>query len=655
MESQLDNESQDPYSQPVEHKGLTLEQKKIIGGTAGGLVVLIAIILIIVLVVLPKRNGTTNDHKDPASPLNPNNNHPDFACGSGALPVKLDDLSSSNRVYVLDAAMTTKQLETVFNYVFTTQGGTNPENNGQFSDLQFAILLKPGSYDMNVQVGYYTSVIGLGKTPSDVVVNGTVQSLDGSTNYQVGGLDNFWRSVENLTINNGSSKNQWSISQGAFWRRVIVKGDLYVFEIPGPSGDSGYTSGGFMADCKFEGGVFGGSQQQFCFRNCEFSAYDGGGVFNMMFLGSTGAPPSHCTRASGTLEDTGTAPSVTTVDATPLIQEKPQLFWDSSGYNLLRPPSESGKVGASKHFESGQVYTNIFFTKSGSSSDCINQALKDGKHVVITPGIYKLKTSISIERSDTMLMGCGYPILISSDGKPCITVSDKATNVQMGGFIIQAGEKNTPTLIEFGETSGGRVSSYLYDCFARIGGPDKTTVSADVAVTINHSGVITDNLHLWRADHGVDNNAYIGWGNVPSGTGQGTNGSKKGIVVNGHFCSAYGLAVEHFEEVQVEWNGNNGVNYMYQGEFPYAAPASYQKPGYVVNGSGFNLVAAGLYCYWRDHSVNLREAFSIKTDTTFTKLFTLFLNGKGSISRVTGHLGLEVKAQGETSYVCSRS
>jgi butyrate kinase len=51
------------------------------------------------------------------------------------------------------------------------------QENNQFGDQRYALLFKPGSYDVNVQVGYYTTVIGLGNTPDAVTITGGVNAL----------------------------------------------------------------------------------------------------------------------------------------------------------------------------------------------------------------------------------------------------------------------------------------------------------------------------------------------------------------------------------------------------------------------------------------------------------------------------------------------
>jgi len=67
---------------------------------------------------------------------------------------------------------------------------------------------------------------------------------------------------------------------------------------------------------------------------------------------------------------------------------------------------------------------------------------------------------------------------------------------------------------------------------------------------------------LGVADHG-DTPGTVGWT---------LNTAKNGLVVNGSDVTAYATHVEHFQEYQVLWNGNNGKNFFFQNELPYEAP-----------------------------------------------------------------------------------
>src|SRR5437764_1092798 len=136
-------------------------------------------------------------------------------------------------VIVFAPSMPTSQIQATVDAI-ASQQITN-----QFGTQRYALLFKPGTYGsgndpLNFQVGYYTSVAGLGRSPGDVVINGSVYVR----NQCVGGfctaLTNFWRSLSNLTINvttPGSgcySGEFWPASLASPMRRVAVNG----FPIP---------------------------------------------------------------------------------------------------------------------------------------------------------------------------------------------------------------------------------------------------------------------------------------------------------------------------------------------------------------------------------------------------------------------------------------
>jgi hypothetical protein len=68
------------------------------------------------------------------------------------------------------------------------------------------------------------------------------------------------------------------------------------------------------------------------------------------------------------------------------------------------------------------------------------------------------------------------------------------------------------------------------------------------------------------------------------GIGWGQNDGASGLIVNGDRVTAYGLFVEHFEQYQTMWNGNDGSLFFYQSEEPYDVPdqSSWSHDG--VNG-----------------------------------------------------------------------
>src|SRR4029450_9499357 len=62
----------------------------------------------------------------------------------------------------------------------------------QFGPGRYAYLFKPGQYNLDVEVGFYMHVAGLGRSPDDVSITGAVRSKArwlGNNNATC----NFWR------------------------------------------------------------------------------------------------------------------------------------------------------------------------------------------------------------------------------------------------------------------------------------------------------------------------------------------------------------------------------------------------------------------------------------------------------------------------------
>ena len=175
------------------------------------------------------------------------------------------------------------------------------QNPNQFGTQRYEILFQPGTYGstanpLDFQVGYYESVEGLGQNPSQVVINGTIDSWNQCTNgvqTECYATDNFWRSISNLTINvtglTGcfAGEEVWAASQAAPMRRVDINGNVTLMDFCDGSPD--WASGGFIADSELNGTVENGSQQQYVTRNTDIGSWTNG-VWNQVFCGDPGAP-----------------------------------------------------------------------------------------------------------------------------------------------------------------------------------------------------------------------------------------------------------------------------------------------------------------------------------------------------------------------------
>src|ERR1700704_4174889 len=169
-------------------------------------------------------------------------------------------------VYVFNASMPQSQIQATVDSIAAQQV------SNQFGTQRYALLFEPGTYGssaspLNFQVGYYTAVAGLGLSPNDVVINGSIYVRNqcfGAKNCIA--LVNFWRSLSNLTINVNTPNfgcyngEFWAVSQAAPMRRVRVNGFATLMDYCTPPS---FASGGFIADSEFDGRpVVNGAQQQ---------------------------------------------------------------------------------------------------------------------------------------------------------------------------------------------------------------------------------------------------------------------------------------------------------------------------------------------------------------------------------------------------------
>src|SRR5256885_9688322 len=187
-----------------------------------------------------------------------------LAFGGSAVAAPGPDLGPN--VIVFDPSMPTSQIQATVDAISAQQVPN------QFGTERYALLVKPGTYGssdhpLNFQVGYYTSVAGLGRSPSDVVINGSVYVRNQCSAGGCVALNNFWRSLSNLTINVTTpgfgcySGEFWAVSQAAPMRRVHVNGFATLMDYcTGPSFASGglvsvsWCVGGAPRDCAHKHG-----------------------------------------------------------------------------------------------------------------------------------------------------------------------------------------------------------------------------------------------------------------------------------------------------------------------------------------------------------------------------------------------------------------
>ncbi|MFJ4702912.1 discoidin domain-containing protein [Streptomyces sp. NPDC088768] len=499
------------------------------------------------------------------------------------------------------------------------------QESAQFGNGRYQLLFKPGTYNnLNVQLGFYTSISGLGLKPDDTNFNGDVTVDAGWFNGNA--TQNFWRSAENLAIKPVSGDDRWAVAQAAPFRRMHIKGGLNL----APAG-YGWASGGYIADSKIDGTVGPYSQQQWYTRDSSVGGWTNA-VWNMVFSGVEGAPAQSFPN-----------PPYTTLNNTPVSREKPFLYLDGNDYKVFVPAKRENARGVSwAGTPQGQsVPLNQFYVaKPGVSADTLNQALDQGLNLLFTPGIYHLNKTVNVNRANAVVLGLGYATLIPDNGVTAMKVAD-VDGVKLAGLLLDAGAVNSPSLLEVG-TAGSHVDhaanpTSVQDVFARVGGagPGKVTT----AFVVNSDDTIIDHTWIWRADHG----AGVGWE---------TNRADYGLTVNGNDVLATGLFVEHFNKYDVQWNGERGRTIFFQNEKAYDAPnqaaiqngsiqgyAAYKVADSVTTHEGWGL---GSYCnYTADPGIKQDHGFQapVKPGVKFHDLLVVSLGGMGQYNHVINNTG----------------
>jgi hypothetical protein len=604
-----------------------------------------------------------------------------LGCALPSVAAATPGSSFGPNVVVFDPSMSQAQIQGTLNSIATQQVPN------QFGSDRYAIFFKPGTYGsaadpLVFQVGYYTQVAGLGAQPGDVVINGAIDVFNQcpAGGGPCEGLNNFWRSVSNLTLNVhlastppvpatgedagcNNSAEIWAVSQAAPMRRVIMNdtsGNQFMPVLQDYC-NQGFVSGGYFADDEFNGGTaanFG--QQQFFTRNSNLTAWSNG-VWNQVFLGDNGAPATSF--GPGTNQ-------YTTLPSTPVSQSEPFLYTDSSGnYNVFVPAVQHDSVGpsyASGSEAGSSIPIRRFFIANPSTPVwAINAALAFGQNLILTPGVYSLHSPIVVSRPGTVVMGLGFATLIPQDGNAAMETAN-VPGIKLSGMIFDAGPRASYALLEvgarhrFGFGRGSGVGfrhgarrdvdrghgagdpTLVQDVFFRIGGAETTPVRTRNALVVNTDDTILDDVWSWRADHGND----VGWT---------VNTADTGVLVNGDDVKAYGLFVEHYQKFEVIWNGRNGQDVFFQNEMPYDPPSqsawmsSPTTDGYAAflvtpRAKGFQGWGMGSYSFFNQGiPIFATQAFQSPTSgVQFHDIFTIFLDavhGSGGILSVINGVG----------------
>jgi len=488
-------------------------------------------------------------------------------------------------------------------------------NTTQFGTQRTAILVMPGEYPQNlyIPVGYYTSIVGVGRLPSDVRL-GSVRVGNDISGHA---LNNFWRSCEGVTLT--APRSYWAVSQASPLRRMVVEKDLWL------SQSEGYSSGGFFADIDVGGTLVMGTQQQWFGRNARvqtgLECWTG---WNYVFVGVKGIDAEAVDRCQWA----GDVPKgqrrhgwpgrISAVTETPRIAEKPYLVKDGSKWFIYVPkfvasstagPIEDREAGIARKLE---LTHEVFVATPEMTAFEINMAMQGKDGLLLTPGVYVLTEPLVVKESHFVVLGLGFATLVSPIGLSCIEVLDDLDDVRVAGLVLEsgtpAGFKSAQPLLRWGlivkpteiSPSAPGIAS---DIFARVGSfrhIDCTPMRVGTMLEFNANGVVVDNVWAWHADHddcsGFDPGRHSDMASYSFMSDK--SHSTHGVVVNGHFVTTYGMAIEHVAGGHMcEWNGEYGQSFFFQAELPYHTPPVAGAVSYKVNPTVLYHFATGLGIY----------------------------------------------------------
>ena len=523
-------------------------------------------------------------------------------------------------VFVYTAATSPAAMQERIDSVYATQ------QHSEFSRERYAFLFLPGVYHLDLPIGFYTQVLGLGATPDSVHITGNVRVDAASRNDNA--TTTFWRSAEGFSVTPTVSPMRWAVSQAVAFRRMHVHGDMVLNQ------NKGWASGGWMSDTVVDGEVNSGTQQQWISRNSEWKSWRGSN-WNMVFVGVDHPPAGDWP-----------TPPLTKVDTTPVIREKPFLIADSRGrFSVVVPALTHNTRGTSWHRGGTPGRTvsldRFYIAQPGhDTAATINKQLAVGRSLLLTPGIYDLAEPIRVTHKDTIVLGLGFATLHPTAGTAAMQLAD-VDGITVSGLLFDAGEQRSPNLLEVGTPGEHRSHASnpisLHDVFFRVGGAG---VGQTIDNLVVHSDdTLIDHTWIWRADHGQG----VGWT---------SNRSDTGLVVNGNNVTVYGLFVEHQQKYQVLWNGNAGRTFFYQSEIPYDPPdqPSWQSSPATLGWASYKVADSvqvheawglGIYSVFRHPDVSLTRAIEtpVRPTVRFHDMITVALDNLGQITHIVNDTG----------------
>ena len=436
-------------------------------------------------------------------------------------PVSQPDFGPN--VLLFDPSMPSADIQAQIDKVYAIQ------QHSEFGSARYALLFLPGEYHVDVPVGFYTQVLGLGATPDAVHITGNVHS-DASLPHN-NATCTFWRGVEGFSVTPTG--------------RHHAVGRLAGRALPPHARSRQHRAaserrmGQRRLDVRLRSSTAtsSGPQQQWISRNSEWGSWTGAN-WNMVFVGIPHPPAGEWPQ-----------PPYTKVERTPVVREKPFLEVDAKGNWSVRVPAlQTRQPRASPGTAASRP------DATSPQPFYIAHADEDTA-ATINAQLAKARICCSRRASTISRAHSRHP---ARHGRPRPRLRHAAPHQRhrghdhrrrgwhhIAGMLFDAGAANLSGALEIGPTAAiasPREESHLpARCFLPRWRSRRGQRQGQSRINCNDT--IIDHTWIWRADHG-------------SGVGWTSNLSDNGLVVNGDNVTAYGLFVEHHQQFQVLWNGN---------------------------------------------------------------------------------------------------
>ena len=171
-----------------------------------------------------------------------------------------------------------------------------------------------------------------------------------------------------------------------------------------------------MSDCKIDGNVDSGSQQQWISRNAAVGQLDRRELEHGLRR-----------RRQPARADAGRARPTPTIDQTPIVREKPYLCVDAAGqYSVFVPSLRTNSSGITwrrgrRRARPSPSTSSTSPGRTRTPPPRINAALARASTCCSRPAIYSLNDTIRVTRADTVVLGLGFATLRPTTGLAAMT------------------------------------------------------------------------------------------------------------------------------------------------------------------------------------------------------------------------------------------